>query len=139
MSPALELPTPPPSGRHRPNESAFATVEFMVAVAFSFLLLVMVANLILVQYGRGVVRAAVDEGARAGARFEVDAVDTCEARVDAVIGTLGKMGNDVTVSCTLTDEQVRATATASFEGWLPVVPTFTEEASALARKEVAPQ
>lgn len=111
----------------------------MVAVAFSFLLLVMLTNLVLVQYGRGLVRAAVDEGVRAGARFDADPVGACEERAKSVLDGIGKLGSDITITCQPAGDQVQATANAKFEGWLPVVPTFEENATAISRKEVAPQ
>ena len=55
-------------GVGEPDDAGFVTVQFTAAVAFSMVVLVMLANLIVYQYGRGVVRAAVDEAVRAGSR-----------------------------------------------------------------------
>ena len=43
------------------------TVQFVAATALSLLVFVMMANLVVDLYARGAIRAAVDEGARAGA------------------------------------------------------------------------
>lgn len=120
------------------DESGFVTIEFMVATAFSFLLLVMVTNIVLVQYGRGVVRASVDEAARAGARFSADPIASCKTRQQEVVGGLGKFAQNLESNCEIVNGQVRATASADFPGWLPAVPTFHEEATAISGQEKAP-
>ena len=59
------------------------TVQYVVAVALSLLVFVMMANFIVFLYARGVVRAAVDEGARTGGRTGAGSAE-CEARAGAV-------------------------------------------------------
>ena len=49
------------------SDRGMATVQYVVTAGLSLLLFVAFANLIVFQYGRGVVRAALDEGVRAGA------------------------------------------------------------------------
>ncbi len=123
----------------RRSERGFVSVEFMVATCFSFLLLVMVTNLVLVQYGRGIVRASVDESARAGARFSTDPIASCKKRQSDVVGGLGKLATNVESKCELVNGQIRASASADFPGWLPGVPTFHENSVALSGQEKAPK
>jgi hypothetical protein len=125
--------------RPRTGEHGFVTIEFLVAVGFSLLVLVMITNLVMVQFGRGVVRAAVDEGARAGARLSADPVQVCLDRTQRTLESIGQLGDVTAADCELVDGQVRSVATADFEGWLPFVPVFTEDAEATARLEVEPQ
>ena len=134
---------PRPAGRpvsrfgSGPTERGFVTIEFIAAVALSLLVLVVAANFVVSEYGRGVVRSAVDQGARDGARTATPEA-TCEASARQAISDLlgsgkGSMGAAVTVSCTATGDRVEATASGSFPGWLPAVPAwgFTSRASAV--------
>jgi hypothetical protein len=83
-------------------------------------------NYVVDQYGRGVLRDAVDEGARAGAQLGAPP-GTCEARARQAITNLmsGTLSQSVVVTCATNGNNVVATATASFPGWLPVIPTWT--------------
>lgn len=124
----------------RKGECAFVTVQFVAVVAFTLVLFVMVANVLVWSYGRGVVRAALDEGARAGARG-ADPVQECQARARAVLSDLlgGAMGAQVeAVRCVEAGDRVVAATTARFEGWLPLVPGWTVHAQALATRELPP-
>ena len=49
------------------GERGFASVSYVVAAAFALWFFTILANLIVMQYAAGVVRLAVDEGARRGA------------------------------------------------------------------------
>ena len=68
------------AGRRLDRAHGFVTMGFVLAVGFSMLFFVLLANLLAVQYGRGVVRAALDEGARHGARYGAGAAE-CETRI----------------------------------------------------------
>src|SRR2546422_9212665 len=85
------------------------TIQYVLATALSLLVFVALANLVVDLYARGVVRAAVDEGARAGAPIDAGAGD-CEQRARDVVHSLlgGKLGSDVRVECH--GEQSRMTA-----------------------------
>jgi len=120
------------------RQGGFASIEWMVAVGFSFLFLVMVSNLVLVQYGQGLVRASVDEAARAGARFSSDPVTSCRNRAQDVLDGVGRLASNIEISCVVVNGQVRATTSADFEGWLPGIPSFHENAVATSGQEVAP-
>lgn len=100
----------------------------------------MLANVIVAMYGRGVVRAALDEGVRTGSRAP-NGVAHCNQRVDEVLGQLlgGAMGDGVSFpGCSETAEEIVAAATVTFDGWLPLVPDLTFDVGASAVKERAP-
>lgn len=124
--------------RQQPDDG-FLTAQFVVAVAFSLLVLVLVANVILVQYARGVVRAAAEEGAQAGSRLTATGAD-CHARATEVLDGLlgGSMGDTVTVACSVGPAEVAATVRYSFTPWLPLVPSWTGSQTSLAVKESLP-
>ena len=112
----------------------------MLAVSFSLLFLVMLINYIAVEYGRGMMRSAADEGARAGARVAADPnapLAACRAREESVVGTLGTMADDLTFDCQIVGTTVRAEVSARFPGWLPWVPDFTSTAVATSASEQA--
>jgi hypothetical protein len=71
----------------RSGEDGMTTVQYVAATAFSLIVFVMMANFIVFLYARGVVRAAVDEGARAGGRFGASSAE-CESRARDVLGDL---------------------------------------------------
>lgn len=125
--------------RPRGAEGGFITVQFVTAVGFSLLLFVLVANLVVVQYARGVVRSAAEEGARAGS--DVSAVESdCEARASEVLAALlgGPMGDDITVTCQVGPDGVTARVRYAFSPWLPLVPAWAGTESSFAVKEVVP-
>lgn len=100
--------------------------------------LVLMANLVVFQYGRGAVRTAVDEGARQGARSATPEA-TCEQQAQQALDDLlgagrpGSMGSDVTVRCAPLNGVLVATARGTWKAWLPPVPdwSFTVTASAV--------
>lgn len=125
------------------DEAGFATVTFVVAVALSLLMFTLVANVVVVQYGRGVLRMALDEGVRAGARIPDDAglaVAACQRRVEEVRGNLlgGALGDGVEVGCGYDGARVTATADGAFPAWLPGVPASPVSARAGVRHETVP-
>lgn len=122
--------------RHR-GEGGFTAVSFMLVVGLSLLPMVWFANFGVYLYGRGAVRSALDEGARAGARVDADSVAECQRRAQETLSNVlgGTMGRDVTVSC---DEQagvVRARATVYFHSFMPPVPDWRFQATAAVLKE----
>ena len=126
-------------GARRRREGGYVTVEFVAVVAFSLLLLVMLANLIVIQYGRGVLRAAAEEGAQTGSRLFAGVAE-CEQRASEVItaGLGGPMGDGVAVSCATGSGTIVATVIYSFEPWLPLVPVFSGSEESVAVKEELP-
>ena len=126
----------------RAQEQGFGTIEYLAAVGISLILLVMVANVIVVQYGRGVLRAAVDEGVRDGSRYfaeeQLATVEgRCEHRAQEVIHNLlrGRMGRGLIPRCRATDTDVTAVIEGRFEGWLPGIPDFDATTRGTAARE----
>ena len=119
------------------GESGLTTVAYLVALGLSLLPLVWFANLGAYMYGRGAVRDALDEGARAGARVDVDSVAVCAQRVQATLDNVfgGTMGRGVSVSCDDVDGVVRAHAQVRFRSFLPPVPDWNFDATASVIKE----
>lgn len=134
-------PAPRVGGARRPNLAVpagegFATVNFVTAVGFSMLFFLLLANLLVVQYGRAAVRVALDEGVRHGARIHVSAAG-CEARVQKVLAPLlgGAMGSGVSYGCRKGQERTRAWAAVKFPAWLPGLPEFRFDLAATAPTE----
>ncbi len=88
----------------------------------SLLLLVYGAQFVVFTYGRGAVRAALDEGARAGiaARSPADGIRECEAHARAAIEQMlgPRMRAGVAIRCEATDLDVTAVAQVRFRGWV---------------------
>lgn len=116
------------------------TVQYVVATGLSLLVLVTMANFVVDLYARGVVRAAVDEGARAGAPIDASAGECAQRSHEVVVSLLGgAMGESVGVSCHTTGSTVSAHAEVRFAGWIPLlVPDWTFTLDATANKEQAP-
>ena len=113
------------------------TVQYVAATAFSLIVFVMMANFIVFLYARGVVRAAVDEGARAGSRFDASAAE-CDSRARDVLGDLlaGRLGSDLSVRCESSADEMHASVHVTLHGWLPVlVPDWTFTLDARSTKE----
>jgi hypothetical protein len=125
-------------GDQRCGEEGMTTVQYVAATAFSLIVFVMMANFIVFLYARGVVRAAVDEGARAGGRFGATTGE-CESRARDVLGDLlaGRLGSDVSVRCeSANEDEIHATVHVTLHGWLPgLVPDWTFSLDARSVKE----
>ncbi|MGH3442186.1 MAG: hypothetical protein ACRDUY_09125 [Nitriliruptorales bacterium] len=135
----MPLRAVPRAGRQSAAEDGFLTVQFLAAVGLSLVLLTTIANLVLFQYGRGVVRAAVDEGARRSSRVAVP-VEECERRANEVVRDLlgGAMGAGVDLRCVEAGDVVVAEAAVTFDGWAPLVPDWSFSVRGTALKERAP-
>ncbi len=123
------------SGRER----GFTTTQYVTAVAMSLVVFVMLANLVVDRYEQGALRAAVDEGARAGANVDAGPGD-CERRgrevVTALIGAT--RARQVQFACRVVGGSMRATLTARHAAWFPLVPDWPFALTASAPREVAP-
>jgi hypothetical protein len=121
---------------NRGDERGFVTVQFVAATALSLVFLLVVANLLVNLYARGVVREALDEGVRAAA--PIDARDgACEARAGEVLDNLlrGPIGDRIDVACQLVGGRAQATADVSLPTWLPGLPRWQFRLEAVARRE----
>jgi hypothetical protein len=115
------------------------TVQFVAAAGLGLLMFVVLANFVVFVYARGVVRAAVDEGARDGGRLGAG-VGQCQERAGDVIGDLlgGRLGDGVAVTCRQEDGLVVARAEAHLQSWLPLVPDWAFTLEGRSVQEQAP-
>ncbi len=107
----------------RVSEAGLTSVQFVLAAGLSLFLFLGLANLVVVQYGRGAIRSALEQGARAGS---ISGVESCEATASGVVDQLlgGSMSDGIQVRCTVGGGRVSASATAEFRAWIPGVPDF---------------
>jgi len=115
------------------------TIQYVAAVALSLVVFVTMANFVVDFYARGVVRSAMDEGARAGAAVDASPAD-CERRARDVLANLlaGAAGRSVQVSCEEIDRSVHARARVVLPGWLPGVPAWSFTVDGTVVKEQLP-
>jgi hypothetical protein len=111
------------------------SVQFVLASAVSLVMFLAMANLVVVQYARGAIRSALDQGARVAA--VTGSADQCERRVIEVLGQLlgGRMGDSVEASCELGPTLAISQAEAVFVSWTPFAPDFEVSLSATATVE----
>jgi hypothetical protein len=124
------------------RQGGFVTIEYVLAVGISMVVLVVMANFIVDQYGLGVVRAAIDQGVRAGSRAAAP-VAACEqaakqALDDLLGGRAGSMGAGVSLSCREAGGRLDARADGRFRAWLRPLPDLPFSATATAVLERAP-
>lgn len=105
------------------GDQGVSSVQFVLAAALALALFLMLANLVVVQYGRGAVRSALEQGARAGTTGGPAA---CEETASLVVADLlgGRMSDDLSLSCSVSGASVVATASVRFEAWTPLIPDF---------------
>ncbi len=106
----------------RRGERGFTTIQYVVATAFSLLLFVLVANLLVDLYERGAVRDALDEGVRAGVPVAADA-DDCAVRSRDVVQSIAS-GSSLRVddlSCVRDGDRIVATARVALRSWFPLL------------------
>jgi hypothetical protein len=119
--------------RRLSGEAGLATIENVVVAGLSLLFFAVLTNLIVMQYALGVATAALDEGARQGAR-SLDPVGSCVTRVrstfEAVEG--GAVQSGAVITCSLDGAWLVARIDGVLDGWAPPVPdlSFTREARA---------
>ncbi len=118
------------------SDDGLTTVSFVLAVALSLLIFTGLANVIVVQYARGVVRSALDEAVRDGSRADAS-VDVCVATAEAWMDDLlgGSLGDGVDTSCYLRGEEIVASADLRFESWFPGVPEWGFSMEAVMLKD----
>ena len=93
------------------------------------------------QYGRGAVRSASLEAARAAS--PLDAIPgSCERRFDDVASGLlgGPLGEQVGAPrCQIGPDVVAVSVDVRFEPWLPISPEWSFTVTATAARELAPE
>lgn len=101
-----------------------SSVQFVLASALALFLFVALANLVVVQYGRGAVRSALEQGARVGTTAGVTACEvTARQVVDDLLG--GRMSDGLVLGCSPAGGTVVASASVTFESWTPLTPDFS--------------
>ncbi|MDH3303140.1 MAG: hypothetical protein OES24_21770 [Acidimicrobiia bacterium] len=125
----------------KPADSGASTPAVLMATGFAMILFVALANLVVFQYAAGVVRSALDTGARSASLLDAP-LNACEIEIAEVLDGLlgGAMGDGVAYSCALdpTGQTVVAAATVTLPGFAPMVPDWSFDAQATAIKEQAP-
>lgn len=119
------------------GERGLITVQFVAATAFSLVLLVLVANLLVDLYARGAVREALDEGTRVASRSGGTAA-MCEERAAEVLDGLlrGPVGEGIGVECRVGGGWVHAAADVRLRAWLPgIAPDWRFQVHAVALQE----
>ena len=111
---------------HRPRyppdaQGGFTTIQYVIAVAWSLVLLVLIANLLVDLYARGAVRDALDDGVRAAAPAGAS-VAACQDRAHEVVTGLvrGPLLHAV-VHCRADGAFVVADAEVTLRSWLPML------------------
>ncbi|HUF16145.1 MAG TPA: hypothetical protein VMQ46_09660 [Acidimicrobiia bacterium] len=101
-----------------------SSLQFVLASGLALILFLVFANLVVVQYGKGALRSALEQGARAGA---VGGVAACEGIARGVIDDLlgGRMSDTLVLSCSQDAAAVSATGSVTFESWTPLTPDFS--------------
>ena len=81
------------------------------------------ANLVVIQYGVGSLRSALEQGARAGT---VLGASGCETAAMSVVADLlgGRMSDQLSVECAVGGGTVEARGVATFPSWTPLMPDF---------------
>ena len=122
----------------RLSDRGVSSVQFLLASALALLMFVAFANLVAVQYGRGALRSALEQGVRAGAI--TSSASDCQAVSMDVIGQLlgGRMSDDVVVRCAVSGGLMTGSASVVFESWSPLTPDFPVSMTADAVVEGGP-
>ena len=120
------------------SQRGITSVQFLLASGLGLLLFLALANVIVVQYGRGAIRSALDQAVRVAAI--TGSISECEARIDEVLGQLlgGAMGDAVVTECSISGQTATATGSGVFDSWTPISPDFSVSLSASAALEVLP-
>ena len=119
----------------RADQSGSTTVSLVVASASALLMLVVVANVLVDLYARAALRAALDEGVRAGLVSSAP-VDACQGRARESLDDLlrGPAGADVRVACAFDGDVIMATGEGVLPGWV-FLPDWELHMSALGAVE----
>ena len=109
----------------------------MAGSALALVMLVLLINLVVVQYSIGALSGALDEGSRAGALGGGDK-DVCElVSGSAVSELLNSTWTDVQITCWSGPSEMSAGARMRISLWLPGLPTWEVERTAHATLELS--
>lgn len=111
------------------------SVQFLLASVLALLMFVALANVVVVQYARGSLRSALDQGVRTGAIHR--ATLACEERIEVVLADLlaGEVGETVEYRCLVVGGLMTATASAVVQSWTPLTGDFHLDLTAQAAME----
>lgn len=125
-----------PDRRRCRGDRGATFVALVMATGIVLILVTGILQVIVFQYGKGAVRAALDEAARSAARSPTS-VETCQERAANVLGDLlgGAMGDGVEVSCVEDADRVTVTANVHFDGWFGSLTDYDATLAASAAKE----
>ena len=115
----------------RLGDRGLGSIQFVLASSLALLLFLALANLVVVQYGKGALRSALEQGARAGS---VGGVIACEETARQVMSDLlgGRMSDDLVLSCTTDGSVISADGSVRFQSWTPLTPDFSFSLSSQA-------
>lgn len=120
------------------RDDGATTVTTLLAVGFTLAAVMVLLNVLVFMYARGVVRTAVDEGVRAGSRVGAGP-PACEARARAVLQDLmpGPLGADIAIGCRPSGAtgELTAVANATLRSPLPGMPAWSFQTAADAVQE----
>ena len=128
---------------HQNDERGNAALVTVLAMAITLVVFMVAINLIVDEYGKGAIRAAVDEAAQAGSLQGAPGgpISACQAKASQVMSGLlnGPFGRNVTITCGINaNGQVVATADGTLPAWLRVIPTDPIHVVGTARIETNP-
>lgn len=122
----------------RLTDRGFSSIQFLLASGLALVFFLALANVVVVQYARGSVRSALDQGVRAGAINR--SVDACEARVAEVVDGLlgGTIGDSLAFECRVSGGMMVATGSVSVQSWTPFTGDYSVslEAGAVLEPDV---
>ena len=123
-------------GRRCRGDRGATFVALVMATGVVLVIVTAIMQVIVFQYGKGAVRAALDEAARSAARSSIT-VETCQARAANALGDLlgGAMGEGVQVACIDEPDRVTVTANVHFDGWFGSLTDYDATLTASAAKE----
>lgn len=106
------------------EERGASTVATVTAATLALAGFMMAGTLVLWQYGRGVARAASDEGVRVGS---VHGVERCGQSIAGTLDDLvgGTFGDGLTFGCWTDGDLIHAEVSGALPGLLPGMPTLT--------------
>lgn len=115
----------------------------MAGIALSMALLLAIANVVAIQYARGAMRLAADEGAAHGSALGNDAA-SCEQRATERLhgpnGVLrGSLGSGVAVACVVDGRgEMVATVSGQIAWWLPGPDSLLVQVASNSVQELEP-
>ena len=124
------------SRRPRGDDVGATFISLVLATGIVLILLTGIIQVIVFQYGKGTVRAALDEAARSASR-STSSVETCQDRAANVLSDLlgGEMGDGVHVTCVDAGDHIVVTALVHFVGWFGSLTDYDATLTASATKE----